>query len=57
MPNVTMMWGRRRRLDARPDENTGEGQLEYWLTRRIMVEGTAGDRGVSGLDMLWRRRY
>lgn len=47
----------RRRLDARPDENTGEGQVEYWLTRRIMVEGVTGDRGVSGLDILWRRRY
>jgi autotransporter translocation and assembly factor TamB len=47
----------RRRLEARPDENSGEGQLEYWLSRRVMVEATAGDRGYNGVDLLWRRRY
>lgn len=47
----------RRRLDARPDENTGEGQIEYWMTRRIMLEAVIGNRGVSGADILWRRRY
>ena len=34
----------RQRLDARPDENTGEGTVEYWLTRQLEIEGTAGDR-------------
>ena len=47
----------RRRFEARSDENTGEAQAEYWLTRRVMVEGTLGDRGYSGLDLLWRKRY
>lgn len=41
---------------ARPDENFEEGQLEYWLTRRIILQGTAG--GVSqSVDLLWRKRY
>jgi hypothetical protein len=47
----------RRRFEARADENTGEAEAEYWLTRRVMVEGTLGDRGYSGLDLLWRKRY
>ena len=47
----------RRRLAARPDENTNEAEAEYWITRRIMLEGVLGDRGVSGLDLLWRKRY
>lgn len=47
----------RYRLDARPDENSGEGELEYWLSRRISVEGTVGDRGYDGVDVLWRKRY
>jgi translocation and assembly module TamB len=47
----------RRHLEARPDENTGEGEVEYWLQRRLVLEGVVGDRGVNGLDMLWRRRW
>ncbi len=47
----------RQRLAARPDENSGEGQIEYWLSRRVMIEGTAGDRNVNGVDLLWRKRY
>lgn len=47
----------RRRLEARPDENTGEAEAEYWLSRRVMLEGVLGDRGISGLDLLWRKRY
>jgi TamB, inner membrane protein subunit of TAM complex len=47
----------RHRIDARADENTGEAEAEYWVTRRVMVEGTLGDRGYSGLDLLWRKRY
>lgn len=47
----------RQRLEARPDENTGEGQLEYWLSRRVLIEATAGNRGYNGLDLLWRKRY
>lgn len=47
----------RRRLEARPDENANEAEAEYWLSRRVMLEGSTGDRGVSGLDLLWRKRY
>jgi autotransporter translocation and assembly factor TamB len=46
----------RQHLGSRPDENTGEGQVEYWLSRRVVVEGTVGDRA-DGLDLLWRLRY
>jgi len=47
----------RRRLETRPDENANEGQLEYWISRRVRVEATAGDRGYDGVDLLWRKRY
>jgi len=47
----------RRHLEARPDENTGEGEAEYWLSRRVMVEAVVGDRGYHGIDLLWRKRY
>ncbi len=47
----------RRRLEARPDENAGEGELEYWLSRRIVIEGVVGDRNRDSVDLLWRKRY
>jgi len=47
----------RRRIEARPDENAGEGEIEYWLGKRVVVEGVIGDRGYNGVDLLWRRRY
>jgi hypothetical protein len=47
----------RRRFEARTDENTGEAEAEYWMTRRVMLEGVVGDRGYSGVDLLWRKRY
>lgn len=47
----------RRRLEAQPDENANEAQVEYWLSRRLLLEGVTGDRAVSGLDLLWRKRY
>jgi len=47
----------RRHLEARPDENAGQGELEYWIRRRLVLEAVVGDRGVSGLDLLWRRRW
>ncbi len=47
----------RRRIEARPDENAGEGEVEYWLARRLVVEGIVGDRGFNGVDLLWRKRY
>ncbi|HTR53017.1 MAG TPA: translocation/assembly module TamB domain-containing protein, partial [Kofleriaceae bacterium] len=47
----------RQRLEARPDENSGEGEIEYWLARRLSISGTVGDRGYDGVDLLWRRRW
>jgi translocation and assembly module TamB len=47
----------RQHLEVRPDENNGEVSLEYWLARQFALEGVAGDRGVMGADLLWRRRW
>lgn len=47
----------RQRLESRPDENTGEGELEYRLTRRLVLEGTVGNRGYDSIDLVWRKRY
>ena len=44
-------------LDALPDENNEEGTLEYWITHRLELQLTAGDRNYDGLDLLWRKRY
>jgi hypothetical protein len=52
----TLFLAYRQHLSARPDENTGEGELEYWISRRVVIEGVAGDRAV-GADLLWRKRY
>ncbi|HEX3477093.1 MAG TPA: translocation/assembly module TamB domain-containing protein [Kofleriaceae bacterium] len=46
----------RQHLDSRPDENVEEGELEYWLSRRVILQGTAGATTQS-LDLLWRKRY
>jgi autotransporter translocation and assembly factor TamB len=53
----TLFLAYRQHLEARPDENTGEGEIEYWIRRRLVIEGVAGNRGVNGVDMLWRRRW
>jgi autotransporter translocation and assembly factor TamB len=37
--------------------NTNEAQVEYRLTRRWSLEGTYGDNGKGGLDILWIRRF
>jgi hypothetical protein len=53
----TLFLAYRQHLEARPDENTGEAEVEYWIRRRLVLEGVLGDRGVNGLDLLWRRRW
>lgn len=53
----TLFLAYRRHLEARPDENAGEGEVEYWIQRRLVLEGVVGDRGVNGADLLWRRRW
>lgn len=47
----------RNRTEARTDENVNEAEVEYWLGRRVLVEGVAGDRGILGADLLWTRRW
>ena len=47
----------RQRPESRPDENSNEGELEYWLARRIVLELIAGDRNVDSADLLWTRRW
>ncbi len=53
----TLFFSFTQHLEARPDENSSEGTLEYWITRRLELETTAGDRSYDGIDLLWRRRY
>ncbi len=45
------------RIDARPNENVNEAEVELWLAPHLLFEGTAGDRGVLGADLLWNRRW
>jgi hypothetical protein len=47
----------RQRVDARYDENQSEAEAEYWLARHFVLNGTAGDRGVVGFDLVWTRRW
>ncbi|MBZ0232075.1 MAG: translocation/assembly module TamB, partial [Deltaproteobacteria bacterium] len=47
----------RNRTEARVDENVNEAEIEYWLGRRVLFEGVAGDRGILGADLLWTRRW
>jgi hypothetical protein len=47
----------RQHLEGRSDENMGEGEVEYWLSKRLVIEGVVGDRGFNGVDLLWRKRY
>ena len=47
----------RTRVEARADENVSEAELQYWLSQRLLLEGSYGDRGVLGGDLLWNRRW
>ena len=53
----TLFFSVSQHLETRADENTDEGTLEYWFTRRLELELTAGDRNYDGVDLLWRKRY
>ena len=47
----------RQHLDVqRQDENVEEGELEYWLSRQVVVQATAGSFAQT-VDLLWRKRY
>lgn len=45
------------RLEARPDENSGDLQLQWYFRREWLIEGIGGDRNHNGVDLLWRRRW
>jgi autotransporter translocation and assembly factor TamB len=47
----------RSRIGPREDENNAETEVEYWLGRRILLDGVAGNKSVLGLDLLWTRRW
>ncbi len=47
----------RQQLEARPEQNSGEAQLEYWLRPDVLVEAAAGDRGHHDVDLLWIDRW
>jgi hypothetical protein len=47
----------RQRLQPRTDENTGDVQLQLRIGDRLLLEGTGGDRGYYGADLLWRHRW
>jgi hypothetical protein len=48
----------RSRIGSRPDENASEAEAEYWLSRRLVLDGVFGfNGGIHGLDLLWTRRW
>ncbi|HEY4243510.1 MAG TPA: translocation/assembly module TamB domain-containing protein [Kofleriaceae bacterium] len=53
----TLFFSFTQHIDALPDENDEEGTLEYWFTRHTELQGTVGDRGYDGLDLIWRKRF
>jgi hypothetical protein len=53
----TLFLAYRQHLEARPDENTGEAQIGWWIRRRLVLETVVGDRNVNSADLLWRRRW
>ncbi|HEV7554730.1 MAG TPA: translocation/assembly module TamB domain-containing protein, partial [Kofleriaceae bacterium] len=55
--STKLFLGFRKHVDSRPDENTGELSIEYYLKQSILLDVTAGDREYDGLDLLWRHRY
>jgi hypothetical protein len=47
----------RQHLQPRPDENNGDVQLQVRMGRELLLQGTGGDRGYYGADLLWRHRW
>ncbi len=47
----------RQRLQPRPDENTGDAQVQVRIGREILFQATGGDRGYVDADLLWRHRW
>jgi hypothetical protein len=47
----------RYRLQPRPNENTGDVQLQVRIGREVLFQTTGGDRGYLDADLLWRHRW
>jgi hypothetical protein len=47
----------RQHLEALRDENANDVQFQYRVGRKVLIEGTGGDRGHYGADLLWRHRW
>jgi hypothetical protein len=47
----------RQHLGGAPNENTGDVQVQIRMGRKVLIEGSGGDRGHHGADLLWRHRW
>ncbi len=47
----------RQHLEPLPDENANDVQFEYRLGPKVLIDGSGGDRGHAGADLLWRHRW
>ncbi len=47
----------RSRIEPLPDENANEAIGEWHFRSNMMLQGTAGDRGIAGLDLVRRWRW
>ena len=47
----------KRKIDARPDENVNDINVQYYLKRDWIFELSGGDRNYNGTDLLWRKRW
>ncbi|MGH2899053.1 MAG: translocation/assembly module TamB domain-containing protein, partial [Solirubrobacteraceae bacterium] len=47
----------RQHVGGSNDENTGDVQVQYRLGRKVLIEGSGGDRGHIGADLLYRHRW
>ena len=54
--NQKLYVGYQQHLDPRPDENSGEVELEYYFLTHFVIDVNGGDRN-DGIDVLWRRRW
>ena len=53
----TIFVGYRQRVQPRVDENNGDALLQWYFAREWILEGSGGDGGHNGVDVLWRRRW
>lgn len=53
----TIFVGYRQRVQPRVDENSGDALLQWYFAREWILEGSGGDGGHNGVDVLWRRRW